>query len=145
VACFDTAFHRDMPRVATLLPLPRRYDAQGVVRYGFHGLSYAYVVEALARQAGADAARGRLVLAHLGNGASLAAVCDGASIDTSMGFTPAAGIPMSTRTGDIDRGLVLYCAATEWMTAVRFHRMVNRESASSASRSTRRRTSPAPT
>jgi acetate kinase len=128
VACFDTAFHRDMPRVATLLPLPRRYDAQGVVRYGFHGLSYAYVVEALARQAGADAARGRLVLAHLGNGASLAAVCDGASIDTSMGFTPAAGIAMSTRAGDIDPGLVLYCAATEGMTAARFHRMVNRES-----------------
>jgi acetate kinase len=128
VACFDTAFHRDMPRVATLLPLPRRYEAQGVARYGFHGLSYAYVMEALAKQAGAEAARGRLVLAHLGNGASLAAVRDGASVDTSMGFTPAAGIPMSTRAGDIDPGLVLYFAATEGMTAERFHRMVNRES-----------------
>jgi acetate kinase len=128
VACFDTAFHRDMPRVATLLPLPRRYAAAGVARYGFHGLSYAYVMEALAKQAGSEAARGRLVLAHLGNGASLAAVRDGASIDTTMGFTPAAGIPMSTRAGDVDPGLVLYFAATERMTAARFHQMVNRES-----------------
>jgi acetate kinase len=128
VACFDTSFHRDMPRIATLLPLPRRYEAKGVARYGFHGLSYAYVMEVLAKQAGAEVARGRLVLAHLGNGASLAAVRDGASIDTTMGFTPAAGIPMSTRAGDIDPGLVLYFAATERMTGARFHRMVNRES-----------------
>ena len=72
VACFDTAFHRDLPRVAQLLPIPRRYEAQGVRRYGFHGLSYAFLMEELERVAGAQAARGRIVLAHLGNGASLA-------------------------------------------------------------------------
>ena len=77
VACFDTAFHHDLPRVALLLPIPRRFEAQGVRRYGFHGLSYAFLMEELARLAGADAARGRVILAHLGNGASLAAVRDG--------------------------------------------------------------------
>ena len=74
VACFDTAFHHDLPRVAQLLPIPRRYEAQGVRRYGFHGLSYAFLMEELARLAGAEAAQGRVILAHLGNGASLAAV-----------------------------------------------------------------------
>ncbi len=128
VACFDTAFHRDMPRIARIVPLPRRYEANGVQRYGFHGLSYAYLMEELARQAGPAVARGRVVLAHLGNGASLAAVRDGRSIDTSMGFTPAAGVPMSTRSGDLDPGLVLFLAQAEGMTAARFHDMVNRES-----------------
>ena len=97
VACFDTAFHRHMPRVAKLLAIPRRFDAKGVQRFGFHGLSYTYLMEELERVAGPKAARGRLILAHLGNGASLAAVRNGKSIDTSMGFTPASGIPMSTR------------------------------------------------
>ena len=106
VACFDTAFHHDLPRVARLLPIPRRYEAQGVRRYGFHGLSYAFLMEELARLAGAEAAQGRVILAHLGNGASLAAVRDGKCIDTSMGFTPASGVPMGTRSGDLDPGLV---------------------------------------
>ena len=128
VACFDTAFHRDMPQVARILPIPRRFQAQGVERYGFHGLSYAFLLEELARLAGAEAARGRLVLAHLGHGASLAAVRGGRGIDTSMGFTPAAGVPMGTRSGDLDPGLVWYLAQTEQMTAERFHHMVNRES-----------------
>jgi acetate kinase len=128
VACFDTAFHADMPRVARLLPLPRRLDALGVQRYGFHGLSYAYLMEELARIAGEKAARGRVILAHLGNGASLAAVRDGHPIDTSMGFTPAAGIPMSTRSGDIDPGLVDFLARTEGMTTAQFQEMVNRHS-----------------
>ena len=88
VACFDTAFHRTMPRVARLLPLPRRYDAKGVQRYGFHGLSYAYLMEELARLGDPAATKSRVILAHLGNGVSLAAVRDGKSIDTSMGFTP---------------------------------------------------------
>ena len=127
VACFDTAFHRTMPRVARLLPIPRRYAAKGVERYGFHGLSYAYLMEELGRLDPA-AATGRVILAHLGNGASLAAVRDGKSIDTSMGFTPAAGLVMSTRTGDMDPGLVYYLARTERMTAARFQQLVNHES-----------------
>ena len=106
VACFDTAFHRDMPRVAKLLAIPRRYEAKGVQRYGFHGLSYAYLLEELARLGDPAATKGRVILAHLGNGASMAAVRNGKSIDTSMGFTPASGLPMSTRSGDLDPGLV---------------------------------------
>ena len=128
VACFDTAFHGTMPRVATLLPIPRRYQAKGVQRYGFHGLSYAYLMEELARAAGPEAANGRVILAHLGNGASLAAVQGGASIDSSMGFTPAAGLVMGTRTGDLDPGLVSFLAQTERMTAPQFHKMINHES-----------------
>src|SRR5579872_955721 len=128
VACFDTAFHRDMPRVAQLLPLPRRYEAQGVQRYGFHGLSYTYLLRELERVGGAAAAKGRVILAHLGNGASMAAVRDGRSLDTTMGFTPAAGLVMSTRCGDIDPGLVAYLARSEGMTAGQFNAMVNAQS-----------------
>jgi len=128
VACFDTAFHRNMPRVARILPIPRRFQAHGVERYGFHGLSYAFLMEELTRVDGAEATFGKVILAHLGNGASLAAVRDGRGIDTSMGFTPAAGVPMSTRSGDLDPGLVWYFAQTEHMTAQQFHRMVNHES-----------------
>jgi acetate kinase len=128
VACFDTAFHHTMPRVAKLLPIPRRYDAQGVQRYGFHGLSYAYLMQELERLAGTQAANGRVILAHLGNGASLAAVRDGRSMDTTMGLTPAAGLMMSTRSGDIDPGLVSFLARSERMTAEQFDRMINRES-----------------
>lgn len=127
VACFDTAFHHTMPRVATLLPIPRRYAAKGVQRYGFHGLSYAYLMEELARIDPASS-QGRVILAHLGNGVSVAAVRDGKSIDTSMGFTPTAGLVMSTRSGDLDPGLVYYLARTERMSAARFQQMVNHES-----------------
>jgi acetate kinase len=128
VACFDTAFHHDLPRVARLLPIPRRYEAQGVRRYGFHGLSYAFLMEDLERLAGTDTAQGRVVLAHLGNGASLAAVHQGRPVDTSMGFTPTGGVPMSSRSGEIDPGLVLYLARTEGMDAKQFNRMVSFES-----------------
>jgi len=128
IACFDTAFHRTMPRVAKLLPLPRRYDAKGIQRYGFHGLSYAYLMEELVRVEDPAATSGRVILAHLGNGASLAAVRDGKSIDTSMGFTPTAGLPMSTRAGDLDPGLVNYLARTENMSAGQFSEMVNAHS-----------------
>ena len=128
VACFDTAFHHELPRVARMLPIPRRYEALGVRRYGFHGLSYAFLLEELARQAGAEAAQGRVILAHLGNGASLAAVHRGKPVDTSMGFTPAAGVPMSTRSGDLDPGLVWYLARTEEMDAQQFNEMVNSRS-----------------
>jgi acetate kinase len=128
VACFDTAFHHELPRVAQLLPIPRVYEAKGVRRYGFHGLSYAYLVEELSRLAGPQAARGRLILAHLGNGASLAAVYEGKSVDTSMGLTPTGGVPMSTRSGDLDPGLVWYLARTEKITAKKFNEMVNFQS-----------------
>jgi acetate kinase len=128
VACFDTAFHRTMPRVAKLLPIPRRYTAKGVERYGFHGLSYAYLMTELARLGDPTAKHGRVILAHLGNGASLAAIRDGRCIDTSMGFTPAAGLVMSTRSGDLDPGLLSYLSRRERMTPSRFNRMVNHES-----------------
>ncbi len=126
VACFDTAFHRTMPRVAKLLPIPRRFAAKGVQRYGFHGLSYAYLMEELARL-DPVATKGRVILAHLGNGASMAAVRHGKSIDTSMAFTPTAGLVMSTRTGDLDPGLVYYLTRTEHMTVPQFQNMVNHE------------------
>jgi len=128
LACFDTAFHQTMPRVAKLLPIPRRFDAKGIQRYGFHGLSYAYLMEELARLGDPAATKGRVILAHLGNGASLAAVRDGKSIDTSMGFTPTAGLVMSTRSGDLDPGLAPYLARTEQMTTPQFYKMVNHES-----------------
>jgi len=128
VACFDTAFHHDLPRVAQLLAIPRRYEAQGVRRYGFHGLSYAFLMGELARLAGTEAAQGRVILAHLGNGASLAAVRDDKPVDTSMSFTPTAGVPMSTRSGDLDPGLVWYLARTEKMSAKQFNEMVNFQS-----------------
>jgi acetate kinase len=128
VACFDTAFHQTMPRVAKLLPIPRRFDAKGIQRYGFHGLSYAYLMEELARLGDPAATKGRVILAHLGNGASLAAVRDGKSIDTSMGFTPTAGLVMSTRSGDLDPGLAPYLARTEQMTTQQFYDMVNHKS-----------------
>src|SRR5438128_5140135 len=128
IACFDTAFHSALPRVAKLLPLPRRYEAKGVQRYGFHGLSYAFLMQELERVAGAKAANGRIILAHLGNGASLAAVRDGKSMDTSMGFTPAAGLVMSTRSGDLDPGLVAFLGRSEQMTETQFDRMIHHES-----------------
>jgi acetate kinase len=128
VACFDTAFHRGMPAVATLLPIPRRFAAQGVQRYGFHGLSYTYLMGELARVGDPAASHGRVILAHLGSGASLAAVLDGRCIDTSMGFTPAAGLVMGTRSGDLDPGLMSYLMLAESMTAAQFQTMVNAQS-----------------
>jgi acetate kinase len=128
LACFDTAFHQTMPRVAKLLPIPRRYDTKGIQRYGFHGLSYAYLMEELARLGDPAAKTGRVILAHLGNGASMAAVLDGKSIDTSMCFTPTAGLVMSTRSGDLDPGLAPYLARTEQMTTQQFYDMVNHKS-----------------
>jgi len=121
IACFDTAFHSAMPRVAKLLPIPRRYEAQGVQRYGFHGLSYEYLLSQ-------PDMNGRVILAHLGNGASMAAVRDGQPIDTSMAFTPAAGLVMSTRSGDIDPGLIAFLARNDRITPAQFTRMINHES-----------------
>ena len=128
VACFDTAFHRSMPGVATQLPIPRRYAQRGVQRYGFHGLSYTFLMQELTRIAGVAAGCGRVILAHLGSGASLAAVQGGRCIDTSMGFTPAAGLVMGTRSGDLDPGLMSFLAHAESMNAEQFQTMVNHES-----------------
>lgn len=128
VACFDTAFHRDMPRVARLLAIPRRYEAEGVRRYGFHGLSYTFLVEELRRVAGAEAARGRVVLAHLGSGASLCAVREGRSVDTTMGFTPISGIPMGTRSGDLDPGVLLYLLRVEGLSVAALDDLCNHRS-----------------
>jgi acetate kinase len=123
VACFDTAFHRRMPAVAQRFPLPRALWDEGVRRYGFHGLSYEFVVSEL----GADA-RGRIVIAHLGNGASMAAVEDGAPIDTTMGFTPTGGLMMGTRSGDLDPGVLVHLLAARGYDAARIDELVNRES-----------------
>ena len=128
VACFDTDFYRELPRVARIMPIPRRYEAKGIRRNGFHGLSYSYLMKELARVQGQQAAQGRVVLAHLGSGASLTAMRDGKPVDTTMGFTPASGVPMSTRSGDIDPGLSWYLARTEGMNAEQFNAMVSRES-----------------
>ncbi|MFO0900096.1 MAG: acetate/propionate family kinase [Pirellulales bacterium] len=126
VACFDTAFHRGMPAVAKLLPLPARYRDAGVERYGFHGLSYQYLVEQL-RTLDPPEVGGRAVLAHLGGGASLAAVLRGQPLDTTMGFTPTGGLVMGTRTGDLDPGVLLYLLTVGGLSAKQLARLVNQE------------------
>jgi len=128
IACFDTAFHAAMPAVAKLLAIPRRYYENGIQRYGFHGLSYTFLMEELARVAGSETAHGRIILAHLGSGASLAAVKDGKSMDTSMGFTPASGLVMGTRAGDLDPGVAWYLMQVEKMSAAEFNHLINYES-----------------
>jgi acetate kinase len=110
------------------VPIPRKYWGLGIRRYGFHGLSYAYLMEELERIAGSTEARGRVVLAHLGSGASLAAVREGRCLDTTMGFTPASGLVMGTRSGDLDPSLNAFLANSDGMTPQQFHRMVNQES-----------------
>lgn len=127
VACFDTAFHRRMPRLAQLYALPLRLTEAGVIRYGFHGLSYESIVDQL-RVAGDPAAGGRLVIAHLGNGASMAAVRDGRGVDTTMGFTPTGGLMMGTRSGDLDPGVLLHLLQIERMAPAAIGALVNRES-----------------
>jgi acetate kinase len=107
VACFDTAFHHSLSAVATRFALPREYEASGVRRYGFHGLSYEYIAETFARVA-PELARGRVVVAHLGSGASLCGLREGRSVDTTMGFTALDGLPMGTRCGALDPGVILY-------------------------------------
>ena len=128
VVCFDTAFHSHMPRVATQLAIPRRLESKGLRRYGFHGLSYTYLLEEIARLGSVNAAQGRIILAHLGNGASMAAVHRGQSIDTSMGLTPASGLPMGTRSGDVDPGLALFLERAGQMTSQAVNNMLNYES-----------------
>lgn len=128
IACFDTAFHTSMPMVAQLLSLPRRYFERGIRRYGFHGLSYTYLMEEFERIAGKGTAEGKIILAHLGSGASLAAIKNGKGIDTTMGFTPTSGLPMGTRTGDLDPGVIRYLMQEENIDPNAFNRLINHES-----------------
>ncbi|TCK90906.1 acetate kinase [Paraburkholderia sp. BL9I2N2] len=122
-ACFDTAFHATLPPRAAHLALPRRYAEAGVMRYGFHGLSY----ESLVTRLGADLPA-RAVFAHLGNGSSVCALRDGQSIDTSMGLTPTGGVPMGTRSGDLDPGVLLYLMRVEKLDAGALETLLNRQS-----------------
>jgi acetate kinase len=117
-----------MPRAAQLLPIPRRFFRQGVRRYGFHGLSYTYLNQEMHRVGEPALQNGRMVYAHLGNGASVAAILNGRSVDTSMAFTPTAGMVMGSRSGDLDPGVLAYLARTESMSTERFQRMINHES-----------------
>lgn len=123
VACFDTAFHREMPEVAERFALPRVLWDEGIRRWGFHGLSYEYIMQTLG-----SAAPRRIVIAHLGNGASMAAIADGRPMDTTMGFTPAGGFMMGTRSGDLDPGIILYLINRRGYDANRLDRLVNHES-----------------
>jgi acetate kinase len=126
VVCFDTAFHRSLPRVAQLYPLPPRFAEAGVIRYGFHGLSCEFIVQAL-EVMDARAAQGRIIIAHLGNGASLTAVREGASVDTTMGFTPTGGIMMGTRPGDLDPGVLVHLFEAQGTSPAALNRLVNHE------------------
>jgi acetate kinase len=126
VACFDTAFHRAMPRVAQMYALPRELWDAGVVRYGFHGLSYEYILQEL-RKLDSAAADGRLIVAHLGNGASMAAVRHGVGVDTTMGFTPTGGLAMSSRSGDLDPGVLLYLLDSRGLDAAGLSTLVNKQ------------------
>ncbi len=127
IACFDTAFHRRMPEIAQRYALPRPLYHEGLRRYGFHGLSYEYILQELAKEAGAPAAQGKLIIAHLGNGASMAAIEGGRSLDTTMGLTPAGGLVMSTRSGDLDPGVILYLLQEKGMTPAAVNHLINHQ------------------
>jgi acetate kinase len=126
VVCFDTAFHSRMPRVARLYALPSRLAEEGIIRYGFHGLSYEYVMEELCRL-DPEAAAGRVVVAHLGNGASMAAVKEGVGVDTTMGFTPTGGLVMGTRSGDLDPGVPLFLLEERGMSPTEVSDLLNKQ------------------
>jgi propionate kinase len=126
VACFDTAFHRQMPRVAQMYALPRALWDAGVVRFGFHGLSYEYILQEL-RKLDSAAAHGRVIIAHLGNGASMAAVRHGVGVDTTMGFTPTGGLAMSSRSGDLDPGVLLHLLESQKLDAADLSKLVNKQ------------------
>jgi acetate kinase len=128
IACFDTSFHACLPKIAQLLPLPRRFFEAGIRRYGFHGLSYAYLMHKLPELTGTSVANSRIILAHLGSGSSLAAVKDGKSVDTSMGFTPAGGVMMGTRPGDLDPGAVWAIIQREQLTPQQYNDLINHQS-----------------
>jgi len=127
VACFDTAFHESIPPVASTFALPYHLYEEGIRRFGFHGLSYEYVMETL-REYDSHKANGRVIIAHLGHGASMSAVKDGRCIDTTMGFTPAGGIVMSTRTGDLDPGVLIYLLENKGIRADELNHLINHRS-----------------
>jgi acetate kinase len=127
LACFDTAFHQNMPHLAKIVAIPRHYQHSGLIRYGFHGLSYEYILQELCKEAGDDAADGRLIIAHLGNGASMAAVWHGKSMDTTMGFTPAGGLVMSTRSGDLDPGVLIYLLEEKGLHPAALNELINHQ------------------
>jgi acetate kinase len=128
VACFDTSFHTSMPLISKLLPIPRRFFSRGIQRYGFHGISYEYLMSELNRIEMKPAAKHRVILAHLGSGSSLAAVKDNLSIETTMGFTPSSGVMMGSRTGDIDPGLLWHLIQSEKLTLEQFWDLINQQS-----------------
>jgi acetate kinase len=125
--CFDTAFHRRMPEVAQRYALPESLIRDGLQRYGFHGLSYEYLTQELVKEAGAAEASGKLIIAHLGNGASMAAIEGGRSLDTTMGLTPAGGLVMSTRLGDLDPGVIVYLLQKKGMTPAAVNQLINHQ------------------
>ena len=127
IVCFDTAFHRRMPEVAQRYALPKSLIQEGLQRYGFHGLSYEYVTQELVKEAGAPDASGKLIIAHLGNGASMAAIEGGRSLDTTMGLTPAGGLVMSTRVGDLDPGVMVYLLQEKGMTPAAVNHLINHQ------------------
>jgi acetate kinase len=125
VACFDTAFHHHMPHLAKIAALPRYYQHEGLIRYGFHGLSYEYIMQELWKEAGKKVANGRVIIAHLGNGASMVAVRKGKSVETTMGFTPVSGLVMGTRAGDLDPGMLIYLIQEKGMRPSSLNEMIN--------------------
>lgn len=127
VVCFDTAFHRNMPKLAQLYPLPRSLRDDGIIRYGFHGLSYEYITDELKKNIGKHAANGKIIIAHLGSGASMVAVNRGKSIDTTMGFTPTGGLMMSTRSGDLDPGVIVFLLRQKNLRPAVIAKMVNKK------------------
>jgi acetate kinase len=127
VACFDTAFHRTMPRLAQIYALPKSVGDHGGIRYGFHGLSYEYIIGELINERDFHIEGSRIIIAHLGNGASMAAIKDGKSVDTTMGFSPAGGLMMSTRSGDLDPGIILYLLSEESLSSSQVSQMVNHQ------------------
>jgi acetate kinase len=127
IVCFDTAFHRRMPEIAQRYALPKSLSMEGLRRYGFHGLSYEYVTQELVKVAGASAASGKIIIAHLGNGASMAAIKGGRSLDTTMGLTPAGGLVMSTRVGDLDPGVIVYLLQEKGMTPAAVNNLINHQ------------------
>jgi acetate kinase len=126
IVCFDTAFHRRMPEVAQKYALPKSLSMDGLRRYGFHGLSYEYITQELVKE-DAPAASGKLIIAHLGNGASMAAISGGKSLDTTMGLTPAGGLVMSTRVGDLDPGVIVYLLREKGMTPAEMNNLINHQ------------------